>query len=100
MSERARQAWLVRSAKGVEAVGVGGALATQVGELAGAQGLRWLAGGTALAGVYLGAGRLPQRLVNLLESSPKGHAYLIALADGLLAAYLRRWPSQTGDPDP
>jgi len=36
---------------------------------------------------YLGSGRLPQRLVNLIESSPKGRTYLIELADKLLAAY-------------
>jgi poly(ADP-ribose) glycohydrolase ARH3 len=44
----------------------------------------------ALAGAHLGAERLPQRLVNLLENSPKGCGYLIQLADGLLAAYLRQ----------
>src|SRR5215831_3571135 len=43
----------------------------------------------ALAGAYLGAERLPQRLVGLLESSPKGRAYLVELADNLLAAHLR-----------
>lgn len=41
----------------------------------------------AISGAYLGAGRLPQRLVGLLESSPKGRAYLIELADRLLAAH-------------
>jgi poly(ADP-ribose) glycohydrolase ARH3 len=50
----------------------------------------------ALVGAYLGV----QRLVNLLESSSTGPAYLIELADDLLAAYLRRWPSQTGDAAP
>lgn len=43
----------------------------------------------ALSGAYLGVSRLPQRLVNLLESSPKGGAYLADLADKLLAVYLR-----------
>jgi poly(ADP-ribose) glycohydrolase ARH3 len=41
----------------------------------------------ALSGAYLGAGRLPRRLVNLLESSPKGGAYLVKLAGNLFAAY-------------
>jgi poly(ADP-ribose) glycohydrolase ARH3 len=39
----------------------------------------------AVAGAYLGASKLPQRLVELLESSPKGRTYLIELADKLLA---------------
>jgi poly(ADP-ribose) glycohydrolase ARH3 len=43
----------------------------------------------ALSGAYLGAGRLPSRLVGLLESSPKGRAYLVQLAGRLHAAYLR-----------
>jgi poly(ADP-ribose) glycohydrolase ARH3 len=43
----------------------------------------------ALSGAYLGAARLPSRLVGLLESSPKGRSYLIELADGLFAAYQR-----------
>jgi poly(ADP-ribose) glycohydrolase ARH3 len=43
----------------------------------------------ALSGAYLGAARLPSRLVGLLESSPKGRAYLLELADGLFAAYQR-----------
>jgi poly(ADP-ribose) glycohydrolase ARH3 len=43
----------------------------------------------ALSGAYLGAERLPTRLVGLLESSPKGRAYIIELAGRLLAAYQR-----------
>jgi poly(ADP-ribose) glycohydrolase ARH3 len=43
----------------------------------------------AVAGAYLGAGRLPQRLVGLLESSPKGRTYIEELADKLLATYHR-----------
>jgi poly(ADP-ribose) glycohydrolase ARH3 len=39
----------------------------------------------ALSGAYLGAGRLPARLVNLLEDGPKGRAYLVALSKQLLA---------------
>jgi poly(ADP-ribose) glycohydrolase ARH3 len=49
----------------------------------------------ALSGAYLGAGRLPQRLVGLLETSPKGRGYLVALADQLLSAYHRR-PGKAG----
>src|SRR5205085_11851075 len=41
----------------------------------------------ALSGAYLGAARLPQRLVGLLESSPKGGAYLGELARSLLNAH-------------
>jgi poly(ADP-ribose) glycohydrolase ARH3 len=41
----------------------------------------------ALSGAYLGAGRLPSRLVGLLESSPKGRAYLKELSEQLLAVY-------------
>lgn len=41
----------------------------------------------AVSGAYLGANRLPARLVGLLESSPKGRDYLVGLADGLFAAY-------------
>jgi poly(ADP-ribose) glycohydrolase ARH3 len=52
----------------------------------------------ALAGAYLGAERLPQRPVNLLESSPKGRDFLIQLADGLLTAYLRRRAELSVDP--
>jgi poly(ADP-ribose) glycohydrolase ARH3 len=43
----------------------------------------------ALSGAYLGAGRLPGRLVGLLESSPKGRDYLRQLAGQLLAVYHR-----------
>jgi poly(ADP-ribose) glycohydrolase ARH3 len=43
----------------------------------------------ALSGAYLGAGRLPGRLVGLLESSPKGRAYLQQLAEQLFAVYQR-----------
>ena len=43
----------------------------------------------ALSGAYLGAGRLPARLVNLLENSPKGRAYLIELSKQLLAVHQR-----------
>lgn len=39
----------------------------------------------ALAGAYLGVARLPRRLVDLIESSPKGRAYLEELARGLVA---------------
>ncbi|MCI0642765.1 MAG: ADP-ribosylglycohydrolase family protein [Gemmataceae bacterium] len=41
----------------------------------------------ALSGAYLGAGRLPARLVGLLESSPKGRAYLQQLAAQLSVVY-------------
>jgi hypothetical protein len=34
---------------------------------------------------YLGTSKLPQRLVGLVESSPKDRVYLIKLADKLLA---------------
>jgi poly(ADP-ribose) glycohydrolase ARH3 len=43
----------------------------------------------ALSGAYLGAGRLPGRLVGLLESSAKGREYLLQLAGQLLAVYQR-----------
>jgi poly(ADP-ribose) glycohydrolase ARH3 len=46
-----------------------------------------MAGG--LAGAYLGAGCLPERLVNLLENSPKGRDYLIELSRRLLAVHER-----------
>jgi poly(ADP-ribose) glycohydrolase ARH3 len=39
----------------------------------------------ALSGAFVGVGRLPGRLVGLLESSPKGRAYLQQLAGRLLA---------------
>jgi poly(ADP-ribose) glycohydrolase ARH3 len=41
----------------------------------------------ALSGAYMGVGRLPGRLVGLLESSPKGRVYLRSLAEKLFAAY-------------
>jgi poly(ADP-ribose) glycohydrolase ARH3 len=43
----------------------------------------------ALSGAFVGAGKLPSRLVNLLENSPKGRTYLTELADKLLATYHR-----------
>jgi poly(ADP-ribose) glycohydrolase ARH3 len=42
-----------------------------------------------LSGAHLGAGRLPLRLVNLLENSPKGRGYLIELSRQLLDVYER-----------
>jgi hypothetical protein len=44
----------------------------------------------ALSGAYLGAGRLPGRLVELLENSPKGRMYIQRLAGQLLEVYQRR----------
>ena len=41
----------------------------------------------ALSGAYLGAGRIPGRLVGLLESSPKGREYLRGLAGQLFDVY-------------
>lgn len=43
----------------------------------------------ALSGAYLGAGRLPVRLVNLLENGPKGRHYLQHLSRELLDVYRR-----------
>jgi poly(ADP-ribose) glycohydrolase ARH3 len=43
----------------------------------------------ALSGAYLGAKRLPGRLVGLLESSPKGRDYLSQLAGQLFEVYRR-----------
>lgn len=43
----------------------------------------------ALSGSYRGASRLPSRLVNLLESSPKGQKYLRQLAGQLFDVYQR-----------
>jgi poly(ADP-ribose) glycohydrolase ARH3 len=43
----------------------------------------------ALSGAYLGAGKLPARLVGLLESSPKGREYIRELAGKLFAVYQR-----------
>lgn len=44
----------------------------------------------ALSGAYLGASRLPARLVGLLESSPKGRDYIRQLAGQLFAVYTRQ----------
>jgi poly(ADP-ribose) glycohydrolase ARH3 len=41
----------------------------------------------ALSGAYLGIGRLPGRLVGLLESSPKGRAYIQQIAGQLFSVY-------------
>ena len=41
----------------------------------------------ALSGAYLGANRLPSRLVGLLESSPKGREYIKHLAKALFALH-------------
>jgi poly(ADP-ribose) glycohydrolase ARH3 len=49
----------------------------------------------ALAGAYLGIGQLPPRFVGLLENSPKGGAYLAALAGQLFDAYQRRRAEET-----
>lgn len=43
----------------------------------------------ALSGAFLGVSGLPQRLVGLLETSPKGRDYLGKLANDLFAAYQR-----------
>jgi poly(ADP-ribose) glycohydrolase ARH3 len=48
----------------------------------------------ALSGAYLGVGRLPARLVGLLESSPKGRAYIQQLAGRLFATYQRGQQSE------
>jgi poly(ADP-ribose) glycohydrolase ARH3 len=47
----------------------------------------------AISGAYLGAGRLPARLVNRLENGPKGRDYLIELSSQLLNAHDRRMRS-------
>ena len=44
----------------------------------------------ALSGAYLGAARLPARLVGLLEKSPKGGSYIGQLAGRLFSVYCRR----------
>src|SRR5262245_34601519 len=44
----------------------------------------------AVSGAYLGVAGLPPRLVELLESSPKGRDYLIAQADQLHRQYIKR----------
>jgi poly(ADP-ribose) glycohydrolase ARH3 len=41
----------------------------------------------AISGAYLGSGGLPARLVNLLENSPKGRAYLMELSKKLVAIH-------------
>jgi poly(ADP-ribose) glycohydrolase ARH3 len=43
----------------------------------------------AVSGAYLGVGGLPSRLVNLLENSPKGRAYLSELSRKLLVLHDR-----------
>jgi poly(ADP-ribose) glycohydrolase ARH3 len=43
----------------------------------------------ALSGAYVGVGRLPKRLVALLENSPKGRTYLPQLAARLFAVHTR-----------
>jgi poly(ADP-ribose) glycohydrolase ARH3 len=43
----------------------------------------------ALSGAYLRARRLPDRLVNLLENSPKGRTYPKHLSEQLFAVYYR-----------
>ena len=50
----------------------------------------------ALSGAYLGVGRLPGRLVGLLESSPKGRAYVQQLAGQLLTVYRRGAEAEPG----
>jgi poly(ADP-ribose) glycohydrolase ARH3 len=47
----------------------------------------------AVSGAYLGVDGLPDRLVRLLERSPKGRDYIMALADRLLETHTR---SQSG----
>jgi poly(ADP-ribose) glycohydrolase ARH3 len=44
----------------------------------------------ALSGAYVGAARLPGRLVELLETSPKGRAYIQQLAGQLFEVYNRQ----------
>ena len=44
----------------------------------------------AVSGAYLGAGRLPARLVGLLENGPKGRDYIRTLAGRLFEAYQAR----------
>src|SRR5262249_27091958 len=43
----------------------------------------------AVSGAYLGAGRLPSRLLGLLARSPRGREYIGQLAGQLLATYHR-----------
>jgi poly(ADP-ribose) glycohydrolase ARH3 len=47
----------------------------------------------AVSGAYLGIDRLPQRLVGLVESSPKGRSYLLELADRLFARHRQLTPA-------
>jgi poly(ADP-ribose) glycohydrolase ARH3 len=51
----------------------------------------------AISGAYLGIPRLPQRLVELLETSPKGRAYLTGLAANLFATYRSRRELSSGN---
>jgi poly(ADP-ribose) glycohydrolase ARH3 len=44
----------------------------------------------AISGAFLGADRLPQRLVQLLETSPKGGSYIQSLAGKLFEMYQRQ----------
>ena len=44
----------------------------------------------AISGAYLGIERLPNRLVGLLESSPKGRTYVPKLAADLFAVHSRQ----------
>jgi poly(ADP-ribose) glycohydrolase ARH3 len=44
----------------------------------------------ALSGAYLGIGGIPKRLLNLLESTPKGRDYLSKLADQLYQVHQRK----------
>ncbi len=52
----------------------------------------------ALSGAYVGVGRLPGRLVSLLESSPKGRTYLKRLSERLFAVYHRGLEAQAAAP--
>lgn len=52
----------------------------------------------ALSGACLGAGRLPERLAGLLESSPKGRNYLKQLAGQLFAVYRRGRDASQSNP--
>jgi poly(ADP-ribose) glycohydrolase ARH3 len=56
----------------------------------------------ALSGAYLGRSGLPERIVSLLESSPKGRDYLIKVAGALHERYISRRAERpmahSGDP--
>jgi poly(ADP-ribose) glycohydrolase ARH3 len=52
----------------------------------------------ALSGAYLGVGRLPENLIGLLESSPKGREYIRQLAGRLFAVYRRGLEVSGGQP--